>query len=120
MDIIARRDVQRLITSRLDMGKAPGTCDRMLILARHIFNCAIKWKIAGVKSNPAKEVELLNVDNKRERYLNEDEVRRLHAAVQASENPGPFMSLLGKVLPMQIAGDPDAPISISVSWLKPE
>jgi hypothetical protein len=39
---------------------------------------------------------------------------------QASENPGPFMSLLGKVLPMQLAGDPDAPISISVSWLKPE
>jgi len=24
---------------------------------------------------------------------------------QASENPGPFMSLLGKVLPMQITGD---------------
>ncbi len=39
---------------------------------------------------------------------------------QASENPGPFMSLLGKVLPMQLAGDPDPPISISVSWLKPE
>lgn len=29
---------------------------------------------------------------------------------QAIENPGPFMSLLGKVLPMQIAGDPEAPI----------
>jgi hypothetical protein len=43
-----------------------------------------------------------------------------YLTVQASENPGPFMSLLGKVLPMQIAGDPDAPISISVSWLKPE
>lgn len=29
---------------------------------------------------------------------------------QARLNPGPFMSLLGKVLPMQIAGDPDSPI----------
>lgn len=29
---------------------------------------------------------------------------------QAKENPGPFMALLGKVLPMQIAGDPDSPI----------
>jgi integrase len=95
MDTITRRDVQKLITSRLDLGKAPGTCDRVLILARHIFNCAIKWKIAGVKSNPAKEVELLNVDNKRERYLNEDEVRRLHAAVQASENP-----MLKYIVPM--------------------
>lgn len=29
---------------------------------------------------------------------------------QAAENPGPFMALLGKVLPMQIAGDPESPI----------
>lgn len=29
---------------------------------------------------------------------------------QANTNPGPFMALLGKVLPMQVAGDPDAPI----------
>jgi hypothetical protein len=28
---------------------------------------------------------------------------------QAIKNPGPFMSLLGKVLPTQIAGDPDNP-----------
>lgn len=27
-----------------------------------------------------------------------------YLTVQATENPGPFMSLLGKVLPMQIAG----------------
>ena len=31
---------------------------------------------------------------------------------QAGENPGPFMALLGKVLPMQIAGDPDNPIKV--------
>lgn len=29
---------------------------------------------------------------------------------QARVNPGPFMALLGKVLPMQIAGDPDNPL----------
>ena len=29
---------------------------------------------------------------------------------QAATNPGPFMALLGKVLPMQIAGDPDNPL----------
>lgn len=29
---------------------------------------------------------------------------------QATANPGPFMALLGKVLPMQIAGDPNNPI----------
>lgn len=30
--------------------------------------------------------------------------------LQAEANPGPFLSLLGKVLPMQVAGDPDAPL----------
>lgn len=29
---------------------------------------------------------------------------------QARLNPGPFMSLLGKVLPTQIAGDEDSPL----------
>lgn len=33
-----------------------------------------------------------------------------YLTLQATENPGPFMALLGKVLPMQIAGDPDNPL----------
>lgn len=32
--------------------------------------------------------------------------------LQAIENPGPFMSLLGKVLPTTLAGDPDAPMQM--------
>ena len=31
---------------------------------------------------------------------------------QAVMNPGPFMALLGKVLPLQIAGDPDNPLEV--------
>lgn len=95
LDAITRRDVQRLITSRLDMGKAPGTCDRMLILTRYIFNLALKWKVNGVVSNPAKEVDLLKVDNKRERFLSECEVRRLYDAVLTSDNP-----MLKYIVPM--------------------
>ena len=34
---------------------------------------------------------------------------------QASENPGPFLALLGKVLPMQIGGDPDNPVVVSIT-----
>ena len=29
---------------------------------------------------------------------------------QAADNPGPYLSLLGKILPMQVQGDPDAPL----------
>ena len=34
---------------------------------------------------------------------------------QASENPGPFMALLGKVLPMQITGNGGGPIEAKVT-----
>lgn len=33
---------------------------------------------------------------------------------QAKLNPGPFMSLLGKVLPMQVTGEDDGPLQIVV------
>ena len=33
---------------------------------------------------------------------------------QAKDNPGPFMALLGKVLPMQITGDKDSPLQVVV------
>jgi hypothetical protein len=32
---------------------------------------------------------------------------------QAAKNPGPFMALLGKVLPMQVTGDPDNPSALN-------
>lgn len=32
--------------------------------------------------------------------------------VQALENPGPFMALLGKVLPMTVAGDNENPLQV--------
>lgn len=36
-----------------------------------------------------------------------------YLAAQAEENPGPFMSLVGKVLPTQITGPNDGPIQIA-------
>ncbi|MGV8955019.1 MAG: hypothetical protein ACOH2M_28235 [Cypionkella sp.] len=38
-----------------------------------------------------------------------------YLTLQAHENPGPFMALLGKVLPTQVAGDPDAPIVVAIT-----
>lgn len=35
---------------------------------------------------------------------------------QANEKPAAFLALVGKVLPVQIAGDPHAPVKISFSW----
>lgn len=36
---------------------------------------------------------------------------------QAAENPGPFMTLLGKVLPMQVTGEGGGPLKVEqVMW----
>lgn len=40
---------------------------------------------------------------------------------QAVSNPNAFMSLVGKVLPLTLAGDPNAPLpSIQVNFVKPD
>lgn len=35
---------------------------------------------------------------------------------QAKAEPVSFMSLLGKVLPMQVSGDPDQPVKMEIVW----
>lgn len=43
---------------------------------------------------------------------------------QATKNPGPFMALLGKVLPMQLSGDADNPLAtkhlVEISFISNE
>ncbi len=41
---------------------------------------------------------------------------RDYLARQAVENPGPFLTLVGKVLPMQVVGDPERPLAIEFTW----
>lgn len=37
---------------------------------------------------------------------------------QAEKNPSAFLTLVGKVLPMTVAGDPERPVSLTVTWQK--
>lgn len=41
---------------------------------------------------------------------------------QAEKNPGPFLALLGKVLPMTVVGDADNPLvtKVEVEFVRPE
>ena len=43
-----------------------------------------------------------------------------YLTTQATENPGPFMALLGKVLPMQVTGEDGEPVQMTVTWLTPQ
>jgi len=46
----------------------------------------------------------------------EDVGGRDYLAQQAVENPTAFMSLVGRVLPLQLAGDRDRPLAIDFRW----
>lgn len=39
---------------------------------------------------------------------------------QAKANPVAFLSLLGKVLPMQVTGEGGGPVAVSFQWLPPQ
>jgi|SRR5215472_227994 len=39
-----------------------------------------------------------------------------YLARQAEQNPATFLMLVGKVLPLQLTGDPEKPIAIDFSW----
>jgi hypothetical protein len=43
-----------------------------------------------------------------------------YLTIQAAQNPGPFMALLGKVIPRPISGEGGGPARIVVEWSKGE
>lgn len=49
----------------------------------------------------------------------DDEGLVAYLTIQATANPGPFMALLGKVLPMQVTGEDGKPMKMTFEWLKP-
>jgi len=86
MDTIKRSDIFALQQQWIRQAKAPGTINKYLVLLRYVFNLAIRWEVPGFTVNPTKEVALLQVDNKRQRFLTSDEAQSLINAVRNSEN----------------------------------
>ena len=81
---IRRPDVRALIESIVDRG-APIHANRMLALVRKIFNFAIgrEW----VEQNPCNQVKPMGKEVSRDRVLNDDEIRKVWAALDAEEPP---------------------------------
>jgi integrase len=98
LDEITKDDVIKLRQAALTSGAKPGTVNRRLILLRYIFNLAVRdWEVPGVPSNPTNGVALLPENNKKERYITEDELKRLYDAVKRSKNV-----MLRYILPMLV------------------
>jgi len=98
LDEITRADITKLHQSIKAKGKAPATANRVLIILRFMFNLVIdKWQLPGVTQNPATRISLYQENNKKERYLTEDEIKRLHEAVHQTANPW-FPEMIGLLL----------------------
>jgi len=86
MDEITKADIIAMHHERRKSGAAAASANRLVILLRYMFNLAIKWEIAGVVKNPAKDVKQFDDVNKRERYLSTQETQQLSQAVTQSDN----------------------------------
>jgi len=96
LDQITKGHIVELF-SNLTTKLAPGSCNRILVMTRYLFNLAIKWETSGIKSNPTAGFPLIPDHNKRERYLTHEEAHRLYTELVKSKNP-----MLKFIVPMLI------------------
>ncbi|MCX7235360.1 MAG: site-specific integrase [Burkholderiales bacterium] len=76
------------------------TTNKLIVLTRYMFNLAIRWRTAGVVTNPTAAQQLKKLTNHRERFLSAAETQTLLAAVNLSPNRVlkyiiPFLLLTG-------------------------
>lgn len=82
---ITRQQIQTLHASIKTEGRAAATADHHLKLIRHSLNLAVEWGM--LDKNPAVGIKQFNEDNKKERYMNDEELQRLLAVLHANEPP---------------------------------
>ena len=75
LDSITRLTLVHWQEGMLGRGLAPSTCNRALFLLKYALNCARRWGF--ISDSPARDVQALPEKEFRERYLSEDEARRL-------------------------------------------
>jgi integrase len=86
LDQVSRFDIIAIHHGMRRKGYAVGTCNRVLILLKYLFNLAIRWQIEGVSENPCQGAQPFEDDITKERYLSEQEARQLYSAVCESDN----------------------------------
>lgn len=73
---ITKVDIKKVVNSVLDLGRSNGTANSVLSLITTIINHNIKQHDLKL-INPCIGIQKLKADNKRERYLTTDEIKRL-------------------------------------------
>ena len=72
IDRIGSDDIAAVVSKMKDDGKAAGTCNRVIVLLRYIYNLARKWNVPGASANPTQGMGLAP-DVQRQRFLTSDE-----------------------------------------------
>ena len=85
VDQVRSEPIAAIVQKMRDQGYATGTTNRVVIVLRHIFNLARKWRIPGVTENPTAGI-VLAPDVNRERFLSIEEAQRLIASIEQDEN----------------------------------
>jgi integrase len=85
VDLIRAEPVAALVERMRGEGYSTGTTNRVVIVLRHIFNLARKWRVAGVTENATAGIALAP-DVTRERFLSVEEAQRLIASIECDEN----------------------------------
>ncbi len=85
VDQVRGEPIAALVRTMRDRGYASGTTNRVVIVLRHIFNLARKWRVPGAGENPTAGINLAP-DVNRERFLTAEEAQRLIASIEADEN----------------------------------
>lgn len=96
LDQVTKSDLINLLANHRKT-HAPGSCNRLIILLRYMFNIAIKNDDVGITKNPTAGFPLMPEDNKKERFLTTDEAQVLYEKLKLSEN-----SMLQFIVPMLI------------------
>jgi integrase len=85
VDQIRVEPIAALIEKMREKKYSTGTTNRGVIVLRHIFNLARKWRVPGVTENPTTGINLAP-DVNRERFLSLEEAQRLIVSIEQDEN----------------------------------
>lgn len=85
VDELTKSDFVELLAKHR-LTHAPGSCNRLIVLLRYLFNLGVKWEVVGLTANPTAGYPLFKEDNKQDRFLTKEEAERLFREVQKSPN----------------------------------
>jgi integrase len=85
VDQLRAEPIAALVEKMRQKKYSTGTTNRVVIVLRHIFNLARKWRVPGVTENPTTGINLAP-DVNRERFLSLEEAQRLILSIEQDEN----------------------------------